>query len=88
MAYWFNSKMASVLFAYMPGRARILYLVLAAIIMTALSLAAIAPAYVSAAPAAVVNPGLEQSTGSVPTCFSQSGWGQHTASWSLVPGRS
>src|ERR1700750_3165450 len=38
----------------------------------------------SAAPAAVVNPSLEQTTGGIPDCFTQGGWGTHTVSWALT----
>ncbi|MBL8159621.1 DUF1929 domain-containing protein [Candidatus Saccharibacteria bacterium] len=37
-----------------------------------------------AAPAALVNPGLEQTTGTTPNCFTQAGWGQHTVNWAIT----
>lgn len=37
-----------------------------------------------AIPTAVTNPDLEQTTGGVPNCFEQSGWGNHTSAWSLT----
>lgn len=41
---------------------------------------AVSPA-VLAAPVAILNPGLEQSTGGVPACFVQAGWGNHGLAW-------
>jgi hypothetical protein len=38
----------------------------------------------TAAPANVVNPDLEQVTGGIPNCFTQAGWGTHTATWALT----
>jgi hypothetical protein len=38
----------------------------------------------SAAPSTLVNPGLEQVSGTVPQCFQQGGWGDHTVSWALT----
>lgn len=40
------------------------------------------PAY--AAPATIQNASLEQSSGGIPTCFEQSGWGTHNLSWNLT----
>lgn len=42
-----------------------------------------APA-VSAAPTALVNPGLEQTSNDIPNCYEQSGYGANTAAWSLT----
>jgi hypothetical protein len=41
--------------------------------------------YVGAAPPTVTNPSLETVIGSVPACFTQSGWGDHAVAWSLTP---
>ncbi len=38
----------------------------------------------AAAPSSVVNPDLEQVTGTVPSCFTQAGWGTHDVTWSLT----
>jgi hypothetical protein len=38
----------------------------------------------TAAPINVVNPDLEQTSGGVPNCFTQVGWGTHTATWVLT----
>lgn len=37
-----------------------------------------------AAPAQLVNPGLEQTAANTPTCFTQAGWGDHVATWALT----
>lgn len=37
-----------------------------------------------AQPTAVQNPSLELTTGGIPNCFEQSGWGTNTVSWNLV----
>ncbi len=37
-----------------------------------------------AAPAAIVNPSLEQTTNDIPNCFEHSGWGTHTSTWALT----
>src|SRR5690348_2049349 len=37
-----------------------------------------------AAPASLVNPGLEQAANGVPNCFEQAGWGSNTAKWTLT----
>lgn len=51
-------------------------LMLSGMVIPALSQLAAAPT--------VLNPDLEQVTGTTPTCFSQSGWGNHTVNWSLT----
>jgi hypothetical protein len=45
----------------------------------------VAPA-VNAAPNTIVNPSLEQTANGLPNCFSQNGWGDHTATWALTAG--
>ncbi len=38
----------------------------------------------AAAPTAITNPSLEQTTGGIPNCFEQSGWGGNTVAWALT----
>jgi len=55
-------------------------------IAAAMILAPSMPNSAYAAPATIVNPGLEQSTGNGPTCYEQTGWGQNNAVWTTVAG--
>jgi hypothetical protein len=59
---------------------------MASLILAAMTVAALPSMPLYAAPAAVTNADLEQATNGVPNCFSQAGWGEHTATWSLVAG--
>ena len=54
------------------------------LVVAAIMVAALPAMSLYAAPAAVVNADLEQTTGTAPDCFSQAGWGDHVAAWSLV----
>jgi len=65
---------------------RATYIVIACIVLATAIASALTASSAQAAPAAAVNPSLEQLSGTVPTCFSRAGWGQHTAIWSLVTG--
>lgn len=56
-------------------------------LLSALLMPLVPSTEVQAAPQTVTNPSLEQLAGGVPACFTQSGWGQHTANWQTVAGR-
>jgi len=59
-------------------------LLLTQLILVTVLIGAIGQPFVEAAPASVTNPSLEQTTGGMPNCFEQSGWGTNTTTWSLV----
>ena len=54
------------------------------VLLLAIVLSHIKPPIVQAAPADIENPSLELTVNNAPICFSQSGWGDHTYSWSLT----
>ena len=67
---------------------RILPLAFAGLVVSLVSLPAIVGPAANAAPSTLTNADLEQVTGTVPTCYEQAGWGDHSATWSLVAGHS
>lgn len=72
----------------LSGRVRnVMPLALAGLMLGASIFGAVPVARVSAAPAQVSNPSLETVTAGNPNCFVRGGWGQHTAAWQLVAGR-
>jgi hypothetical protein len=62
---------------------RVTAVVALSFVMSCTSLLFLITPRVSAAAAALVNPDLEQVTGTTPNCFEQSGWGNNTPAWKL-----
>lgn len=62
----------------------ILHVAIASLVIGTTITPMLLPNVASAAPAAIINPDLEQITGSTPNCFSRAGWGNSTVVWSLT----
>lgn len=69
-------------FQHTHQKIKLLFIAIVAMILT-LSVLALNSS-TNAAPDALTNPSLEQVTGSTPTCFTRSGWGNNSVSWSLT----
>ncbi|HSH17866.1 MAG TPA: galactose oxidase early set domain-containing protein [Candidatus Saccharimonadales bacterium] len=68
-------------------RDRAVYLAGAGLILGAVVTPILPASTAVAAPKELTNPSLEMLTAGVPDCFIRGGWGQHTAAWQLVAGR-
>lgn len=76
-----NRWMCRVLATFAHSKNRAMYLAVAGLILGTLAI----PLFLAvtyAAPATVLNADLEQTTGTLPNCYQQSGWGDHTFTWS------